>query len=291
MNEGSYRFKLGDFECVSLSDGHHNYPIKDLFANVPEESVQEVLHSRNLPTDHVNTPYTYLYVYTGDHRLLIDMGAGDLFPTTGKLPQNMKAAGLDLASIDSVAITHAHPDHIGGTLDNVGRPVFSNALYYISKREWDYWFSEEALKTAGAPDWFPAELFVNHARGALEPIKDRVKLVEFSDHESEIIPGVRAITTPGHTPGHVAFSVSSGGEKLYYIGDVVIYPLHLEHPDWIPIFDILPEEADPSKHDIFNRAADEKAWVVGQHFPPFPSLGHVSKKGSGWEWQPIETDS
>ena len=82
-------------------------------------------------------------------------------------------------------------------------------------------------------------------------------------------------------------SVSSGDQRLLYIGDTVLYPLHLEHPDWLPIFDIVPEKAEVSKHAVFDLAAEEQAWVIGQHFPPFPSLGHVVKKGKGWQWQPI----
>ena len=89
-----------------------------------------------------------------------------------------------------------------------------------------------------------------------------------------------------HTPGHLVVSVSSAGERLLYIGDTVLYPLHLENPDWLPIYDILPDEAELSKQRIFDLAAEEQCWVIGQHFPPFPSLGHVVKQGEGWEWQP-----
>lgn len=279
MNNESYRFKLTDFKCVSITDGSHDYPIENFFANVPKEQVEEILRNLNLPTDHITTPYTYLLVDTGEHRVLVDMGAGNLFPTTGRLVQNMKAAGIEPVEIDTVIITHAHPDHVGGTLDEQGNPVFSNARYYIWKGEWDFWFSETAL--AKAPD-----IFIKIARKNLEPIKDRVSLL---DHESEILPGIRAIAAPGHTPGHIVVSISSGDEQLLYIGDTVLYPLHLEHPDWTPIFDLLPEEAAASKRRIFDFAADEKAWVIGQHFPPFPSLGHVIKKGEGWQWQPIDT--
>ena len=108
------------------------------------------------------------------------------------------------------------------------------------------------------------------------------------DHESEILPGVRAIPAPGHTPGHMVAAFSSGGEQLLYTADTVLYPLHLEHPEWTPIYDILPDKAAISTRMIFDRAAEERALVLGQHFPPFPSLGHVVKKGVGWEWQPIE---
>ncbi len=278
MDTESYRFKLGDFECVSISDGSHDYPLQDFFANVPKEQIEELLRQRNLPTDHITTPYTYLFVNTGEHRVLVDMGAGNLLPTTGRLVQNMKAAGIKPEQIDTVIITHAHPDHIGGILDDEGNPIFPSARYYMGKDEWNFWFSETAF--AKAP-----EMFVKIARRNLEPIKDRMSLL---DHESEIVPGIGVIAAPGHTPGHMVVSVSSRDEQLLYIGDTVLYPLHLEHPDWIPIYDILPEKAAASKRRIFDRAATEKAWVIGQHFPPFPSLGHVIKKGQGWQWQPIE---
>ena len=136
MDQGYHRFKLGDYECVSLCDGSVDYPIKNFFANVPIEQVQEDLRQRNLSVEYVTTPYTYLHVDTGEHRLLVDIGAGDMRPGTGNLVQSMRAAGIAPAEIDRVAITHAHPDHVGGTLDERGQLVFANAHYYISKREW-----------------------------------------------------------------------------------------------------------------------------------------------------------
>jgi glyoxylase-like metal-dependent hydrolase (beta-lactamase superfamily II) len=278
MNIGSYRFKLGNFECVSLSDGSVDYPLKNFFANVPIEQAEEALRQRNLPVDYVTTPYTYLYVDTGEHRALVDMGAGDRGQRTGRLVQSMEAAGIDPADIDTVLITHAHPDHVGGTLDAQGRLVYANAHYYIWKDEWDFWFSELAeLKTP--------ERFVTCARSNLEPLRERVTLLE---RESEVLPGIRAIPAPGHTPGHMVVSVSSGDERLMYTSDTVLYPLHLEHPDWTPIYDILPEKAAASKHRIFDQVAEERTLVIGQHFPPFPSLGYVAKNQEGWRWQPIE---
>jgi glyoxylase-like metal-dependent hydrolase (beta-lactamase superfamily II) len=125
-----------------------------------------------------------------------------------------------------------------------------------------------------AADGFTPAPMVDIARRNLEPMRDRLSLV---DDGAEVVPGIRVVAAAGHTPGHVALSITSDGEQLLHISDVVLYPLHLEHPEWVPVFDILPEEAAASKHRIFDRAAEQQALVFAHHFPPFPNLGHVRK--------------
>lgn len=292
MDTRIFRFTVGAFQCVSISDGAFNYPLEAFFANVPREHVEEVLRRQGLPTDRITTPYTCLFVDTGQHRVLIDTGAGNLaaaapmmFPgidhtttVTGTLLKNLEAAGIEPATVDTVVITHAHPDHVGGTLDDDGALVFGNARYVVPKDEWDFWMSEVAAAKAPAP-------MVNIAQRNLEAMRDRLSFVEDG---AEVVPGIRVIAAAGHTPGHVALSITSDGEQLLHISDVVLYPLHLEHPEWVPVFDILPEQAEASKHRIFDRAAEQQVLVFAHHFPPFPNLGHVGKLGAGWEWQPIQ---
>jgi glyoxylase-like metal-dependent hydrolase (beta-lactamase superfamily II) len=115
----------------------------------------------------------------------------------------------------------------------------------------------------------------------LEPLRDRLTLI---DDAFTIVPGIQALATPGH----MALSIASDRQQLLHLSDVVLHPLHLEQPEWIPIFDIFPEQAAASKHRIFNRAADEQALVFAHHFPPFPNLGYVRKQAEGWQWQPIK---
>ena len=291
MDGGSFRFGVGQFECVSVSDGALNYPPESLFSNVPLERVEEALRHLDLPTSQVMTPYTCLYIDTGEHRVLVDTGAGDLgahaaqvFPgldhstsVTGLLPENMRAAGLEPSEIDTVIITHAHPDHIGGTLEETGGLVIPNANYFISGEEWEFWTSDAAATKA-------PPFMVDAARRNLEPLKERLTLIEDA---SEVVSGIRAIATAGHTTGHIALSVASDGERLLHVSDAVLYPLHLEHPEWTPVFDMLPEQASASKRRIFDLAAEVDALVFAHHFPPFPSVGRVRKQQQGWRWQPI----
>lgn len=291
METNTYQFTVGQFTGIAASDGGLNYPIESFFANAPTTEVEEVLRQHHLPSDRIYTPYTCLFIDTGEHRVLIDTGAGNLgaaaakmtpgidhtTTVTGQLLGNLSTSGIEASKVDTVIITHAHPDHIGGTLNEDGTVVFSNARYIIGEDEWQFWSSETAAEQV-------PPIFVDIARRNLDPVRDLLTLVHDGD---EIVPGMRVVATPGHTPGHIALAISSGGETLLHISDVVLHPLHLEQPAWVPVFDMLPDRAAVSKRRTFDWAAEEQFLVFGHHFPPFPNLGHVRKHGQGWRWEPL----
>jgi len=274
-----YPFAIGDLSCLALYDGYHAYRLDDFFANVPEEQLRVALDPTDLDRQKIISTLTCLYIDDGQHKILVDAGAGvKVSATAGRVLQNLRRAGISPVDIDTVIITHCHPDHIGGLLDEGGRPVFPNAQYYIWQAELDFWLSDIAFEHAPVA-------WVQLARRQLFVLRDRLRLI---DGETEIYAGIQALAAFGHTPGHMALAIGSGDDRLLHVSDVALSPLHLEHPAWTPRYDVDPEQAIATKRQIFERAAADNVLVFGHHFPPFPALGHVGKQGDGWLWRPID---
>ena len=289
MSNENFSFQLGTFECSIVSDGTFAYPhpTQIFFANAPKEQLEQVLRKHNLDPEQWEqyvSPYSSLVINTGQHRVLVDTGADGLAPTTGKLIPNLQVNGITPEDIDTVILTHGHPDHIGGTIDRDGKPAFPNARYIMWKSEWDFWTTEPNLAELKV-DKRIKEVIIRVARKNLPPIQDQLDLV---DHETEIVPGIRAVAAPGHTPGQMAVAVASDSKRLLYISDVVIHPIHLDQPDWYAAVDLAPEQVVTTRRQLLHWAAAEKTLVHAFHFP-FPSLGYVIQKGERWQWRSIDT--
>ena len=287
-NEG-FPFKVGTFECIVVNDGTFAYPqpAQIFFVSAPKERLEQVLRKHNIDPEQWEqyvSPYPSLVINTGQHLVLVDTGAGRLEPTTGKLIPNLKAEGIAPKDIDTVILTHGHPDHVGGNVDSEGKPAFPNARYIMWKDEWNFWTSEPNLAELKVNEHIK-KLLITFARNNLPPIQDQLDLV---DRETEIVPGIRAVAAPGHTPGHMAVAIASDSEQLLYISDAVLHPIHLEQPDWYAAVDFAPQQVVTTRRRLLNLAAAEKALVLAFHFP-FPSLGYVVQKEEGWQWQPVET--
>ena len=289
MNTEVHRFKVGDFECMAVSDGTYRYepphfppPTDFLFANARRESLDKTLDEHGIRPEQWTawvSPYICLIVNTGKHVLLVDTGADGLDPATGRLLQNLQSEGIRPEDIDTVIITHAHPDHTGGNIDDGGKPAFPRARYIMWKEEWNFWTSKEAESKLAEH----GTILVAFARKNLPPIEPQLELI---DHEGEILPGIRGLAAPGHSPGQMALSISSKGEQLLCMSDVVLHPVHLEQPEWCATVDFAPEQVVATRRRLLNKAAVEKALVLAFHFP-FPGLGHVIQEGKGWRWQPV----
>jgi len=280
MKSTSQHFRVGEVACTAVTDGTFSYPTPWLFSNVAQEQVEGSLRERGLPTDKVESPYTCLLVESGKHKVLIDTGADGLAPTTGDLFKNLEAEGVSPAEITEVVLTHGHPDHIGGVLNGSGQPAFANARYVMSKTEWDFWNDPSALHDV-AMDEHMKQMLVGCAQKNLPPLKGRIELLE---GEKEIVPGVRAIPAPGHTPGHIAVQITSGKEQLLHIVDSVLHPLHMENPGWRNVFDLDPQTAVETRARLFERAVADGGTALAYHFP-FPGLGRVRRLGAAYRWE------
>jgi glyoxylase-like metal-dependent hydrolase (beta-lactamase superfamily II) len=277
---GYYRMMLGDFEITALSDGTLALPMATLLTNTTPARVDKAL-ARAFLADPLETSVNGYLVNTGSKLVLIDTGAGNLFgPTLGRLVANLKASGYEPGDVDVVCITHMHGDHVGGLMAG-DRLAFPNAVVRADKRDADYWLSQARLAAAGKDD---KDMFQG-AMASLNPYASAGKLVPF-DGDTEIVPGVRAHSSYGHTPGHATYVIESKGKRLVLWGDLMhVAAVQFPDPSVTIRFDTDSRAAAAQRKKAFADAARNGDWVAGAHIA-FPGIGHLRQDGAGYVFVP-----
>ena len=288
QNPGWYRFKLGDFELTVVTDGAGTNPLNPAYVvNASKDTVNGALEADHLDKDKVTHAYTPIVVNTGSKLVAIDtgLGLGTFAQSKGALGQyhgNLAAAGIDRNAVDVVIISHFHGDHINGLVGPENKPAFPNAEIMVPEAEWAFWMDDSNVTK-----------LPEVARGQM-PNPKRVFGVVGNDKVTkyqpgkELVPGITAIASPGHTPGHVSHVVASGNRKLLVQADITagVASLFARNPDWQFVFDTDRPLAVETRKRLYDMAVAEKMPVHGYHFA-FPSLVHVEKSSNGYRLVPL----
>lgn len=280
---GFYRFPLGKFQITVVNDGTIAFPPEVLWPEAAKADRDAVLMADFQPTDKSTFQVNVLAVNTGDRLVLIDAGSrGKFQPTAGRLLQNLAAAEIKPEQVDTILITHAHPDHLWGVADpNDAERTFPNAEYVISEAELNFWMQPQH-PLANDADF--GDVYRQNMK-TLAAIKDRVRTVK---PDGEVVTGITAVATPGHTPGHTSVQITSGSDHLLCTADVVgNRAVGFQHPDWRGGFDLDLEQGAKTRRAFLERCAAEKAFVSSYHLP-FPGLGHVARVGTAFSWVPSD---
>lgn len=277
-----YRFKLGAFEATVISDG----PLligeakPEMFKGMTKEAIDRELGANFLSPSNVVMEQNTLLINTGDKLVLFDTGVGadkSFGGKSGRLLSNLKAANIDAKDIDAVVITHAHPDHCWQLIDANKAHNFPNAQIYIAEADLKFWTDEgnRSLPFFGG--------FIDPTRAALLPHRERMVFVK---NEQEILPGIHALSTPGHTVGHTSYMITSNGESLFNTADLAHHHvLIMENPKTEFAFDSDPKQGAATRIRMFDMVAAQKTMILAYHFP-WPGIGHVSKRGDGFRYTP-----
>jgi glyoxylase-like metal-dependent hydrolase (beta-lactamase superfamily II) len=275
---GPHTFKHGTFDLTVVSDGTFDLPIALINGGAKPEDVRAILGlAADAQTNSVEI--SPLVIRSGSEVILIDTGTGGgMGPTAGMLGQNLKAAAVDPASITKVVYTHAHPDHLWGTMGGGGKPIFANASFHISEDEWNFW----AMPDLASKMPKDLEAMVKNTQNQLAALKD--KMVMFKPG-TELVSGINVIDTRGHTPGHVSFELA-GGDGLILVGDVIGVPkVYFANPDWTFAFDVDQAGAAKMRRTLLDMAASGKKLMLGYHWP-YPGLGRAEKKDGAFTYVP-----
>ena len=269
---------LGSATLTTVSDGSLVLPGSFIFEPMPEADLDTILRDFNLSKDRLTPECNLALFRDGTRNVLFDVGSGpDFMPSAGTLVNSLDRLGMTPEDITHVVFTHAHPDHIWGLLDEFDDPLFYNATYMMGRGEWDYWWNPETVNTIGDA----RAAFAVGAKRRMQAIEDAVVL--FEDGQ-EILSGILALSTPGHTPGHMAFEIRHGATAALVLGDAIgNHHVAFQRPDWESGSDQDMALAAKTRGMLFDRIMADDLAVVGFHLPN-GGMGRVDKFKDGFKF-------
>lgn len=268
--------QAGDFTVTAVSDGvlYSNHDVVLGVDQADSARLTGVAYGQPLPLD-VNA----FLIRHRDRWMLSDAGSGHTMgPTLGKLPDNLRALGVPPEKIDTILLTHLHPDHSLGLVDEAEQPVFPNAELIVHEIEAAFWLDRVPQPT----DSERVARGTKAQRRVTAPYRARIRRIK----DGEVLPGITATLRPGHTPGHTNYLIQSGGGRILMWGDIVhLASVQMARPDATLVFDVDPDLARASRQRVLDFAAAERLLVAGAHLPA-PGFGRVARAGAGYSFEP-----
>lgn len=271
---------LGEAEVTVFSDGTLTLPMNFVLPEQSEDEIKALFEPHGLATDQLTPDCNVTLYQSGDRLALFDVGSGPNFqPTAGDLIAGLEDAGIDPADITDVIFTHAHPDHLWGVLDDFDDPLFYEAQYWVPDAEWAFWMAEDAVDQMDDA----RKSFAVGAQNRFAVIEDQVTMVKPGQ---EVLPGVEAVDTSGHTPGHMSYMLHGGGESVLVLGDAITNAvISFERPEWQSGSDQDRDKGAATRTALLDRLAAEKTRIIGYHLP-HPGHGVAERSGSAYRFVP-----
>ena len=271
------RKQIGDITVTALSDGALAAPL-DVVLGVERAEIERLAGRK--PGEPLPIAVNAFLLERAGKWALVDTGSGNsMGPTLGKLPENLRVLGVTPERIETIFLTHLHPDHSNGLVDDAGNAIYPNAEVVLHETEAAFWLDRD--EASGATERIRRNIAKTKVTTA--PYRERMRTVR----DGEAVPGISALLLAGHTPGHTGWLIQSGKDSLLIWGDLVhLAAIQIARPDTGLVYDVDPQAACATRRRMFDRVAADKLAVAGAHLD-FPGFGTIVRKGSGFAFEPI----